>query len=104
MTSEYKPRTTRNNRQQAKKLWVISGIAAMIAKEPDCVGVTDWSCSWTKTSPFEDEWYVWINIITKSKLVVEIYRDMVTDEDGSLDLAYRIAGYCHFEGIKVVWK
>ena len=97
-----------NGTLQTDKLWAIAGIAGMIAKEPDSVGVTDLSCSWSKTSPFqrpfEDEWCVWISIITKSKLVVEIYRDMVTEEDGSLDLAYRIAGYCHFEGIKVVLK
>lgn len=97
MTSEHK-------KLQAKKLWAISGVAAMIAKEPDSVGITDLSCSWSKPCPFGGDWYIWISIVTKRKVVVEIYRDMVTDEDSSLDLAYRIAGYCHFEGIKVVWK
>jgi len=93
-----------NGTLQTDKLWAIAGIAGMIAKEPDSVGITDLSCSWVKPCPFGGDWYIWISIVTKRKVVVEIYRDMVSDEDNSLDLAYRIAGYCHFEGIKVVWK
>lgn len=93
-----------NGTLQTDKLWAIAGIAGMIAKEPDSVGITDLSCSWVKPDPFGGDLYVWISIITKRKVIVEIFRDMVSDEDNSLDLAYRIAGYCHFEGIKVVWK
>jgi hypothetical protein len=93
-----------NGTLQTNKLWAIAGIAGMIAKEPDSVGITDLSCSWVKPDPFGGDLYVWISIITKRKVIVEIFRDMVSDEDNSLDLAYRIAGYCHFEGIKVVWK
>ena len=96
-----------NSRLNAKKLWAISGVSAMIAKEPDVISETDMSCSWSKPSPFgEDEWYVWISLKTKNQIVVEIHRDMVGDFDGddSLALAYLVAGYCSFENIKVVWK
>ena len=89
---------------ETRKLWALTGIAAIIGKEPDIVGITDLSCSWSKQCPFSEDFYTWVSIQTKKRIVVTIYRDMVIDDDGSLDLAYRLVGYCHFEGVNVLWK